>query len=71
MKKIAYKETSKKKYGFLESLSSCLPEEQRDAEALEYCKKFSNKKIKDELLKKVFKLFNEAVFDGKVFFKRK
>lgn len=38
----------------------------RHPDAIEFCKKFSNKKIKDELLKKVYQLFNETVFDGKV-----
>jgi hypothetical protein len=54
--------------GFVESLSSCLTDDQRHPEAIDVCKKFTNKKIKDELLKKVFHLFNEAVFDGKVSF---
>jgi hypothetical protein len=63
------KQTTNQKFGFIESLSYSVPESMKDAKSIEYINKFSNKKIKDELLHKIFELFNEAVFKKKVIVK--
>lgn len=55
-----------KKFNFIESLSSNLIDEQRHPDANDFIKKFSNKKVKDELLRTVFHIFNDAIFEGKV-----
>jgi len=54
------------KYGFVESLSGEMCDEMRDPDAVQFMKKFKMKSAKDELLKKVFLIFNESIFDGKL-----
>lgn len=54
------------KYGFVESLSSDLCDEMRDPDAINFIKKFKTRSVKEELLQKVFLIFNDNIFDGKV-----
>ena len=53
-------------YGFVESLSSEMCDEMRDPDAIQFIKKFKVKSAKEDLLKKVFLVFNDSIFDGKV-----
>ena len=64
------KETPKKpvdvcrQYSFLKSLSHGLPMERCDSVALRFVKNFA--KMREELTVKLFKIYNETVFDNKV-----
>ena len=54
------------KYGFVESLLADMCDEMRDPDVVQFMKKFKMKSAKDELLKRVFLIFNDSIFDGKV-----
>ncbi|XP_061185055.1 uncharacterized protein LOC133193096 [Saccostrea echinata] len=52
------------KYNFLKSLSMGTPENRCDREALRYSKNF--KKMKEDLTNRLYKLYNETVFEKKL-----
>jgi predicted SprT family Zn-dependent metalloprotease len=56
----------RRQFGFIESLSVRVPEDLRSAEASQYLKNFTKKKFKEELLQKLFHIFNKSIFDNKL-----
>ncbi|XP_062566615.1 germ cell nuclear acidic protein-like [Saccostrea cucullata] len=59
-----WEEKEEPKYNFLKSLSTDTPEDRCDREALRYTKNF--KKMKEDLTNRLFKLYNETVFENKL-----
>eukprot|EP00105_Crassostrea_gigas_P013351 XP_011429648.1 PREDICTED: acidic repeat-containing protein [Crassostrea gigas] len=54
----------REKYSFLKSLSIDTPDDHADREALRFSKNF--KKMKEDLTKKLFKIYNDTVFDNQL-----
>lgn len=54
----------REKYSFLKSLSSDTLDDHADREALRFSKNF--KKMKEDLTKKLFKIYNDTVFDNQL-----